>query len=229
MDQQSIEEQEFVQRYVTGRLSPDEAARFEEYFLEHPDCAAEVQAAQRLQRGLTAVAAQEAIRTSLLISLWSRLLKSPSAMLVSVLALAVVITPLVLQTRRIGHLEESLEAAQQPQVNTPIFELSSFRSPDFDTAIPQLLTLSPDPERIVLALALPDAGQPTYRVALRDAQKSLVWEAAGLRPDPLGRLVMTLPSTLLPAGDYRISAAESSGDPDSAPVVHFALRVVIGP
>ena len=228
MDERSIEEQNLVERYVTGRLSSEQAARFEEYLLGHPECAAQVRAAQRLHRGLEAVAAQEVVRTSLALGLWSRFLRSRAAMLVPLLVVAVAILPLTFQMRRVDHLEKSLEAARQPQVNTPIFELSCFRSSDLGTPSPHLLTLSPDPEWIVLALALPGPVRPSYRVELRDADERLVWEASDLRPDPLGRLVMTLPSTLLPAADYEIRVAGSTGDAEPVPVGRFALRVAVG-
>lgn len=228
MDEHSIEEQNLVERYVTGRLSPEEAASFEEYFIGHPECAAEVRAAQRLLRGLEAVAAQEVVRTSLALGLWSRLLRSRATLLVPLFVVAVASLPLVFQMRQINHLEESLEAAQQPQVNTSIFELSSFRGSDLATPAPHLLTLSPDPEWIVLALALPGTEQPSYRVELRDAEGRLVWAAPDLRPDPLGRLVVTLLSTLLPAGDSEIHVLAPTSDAEPAPVGRFALRVAVG-
>ncbi|MCP4653847.1 MAG: hypothetical protein GY856_00360 [bacterium] len=228
MDERSIEEHNLVERYVTGRLSADEAGRFEEYFLGHPECAVEVRLAQRLHRGLEAVAAQEVVGRSLALGLWSRFLRSRAAMLAALLVVAVAIVPLTFRTWRVDQLEESLEAARKPQVNTPIFELSSFRSADLGTPAPHLLTLSPDPEWIVLALAVPGPERPSYCVELRDADERLVWEASDLRPDPLGRLVMTLPSTLLPAGDFEIRALGSTGDTESVPVGHFALRVAVG-
>jgi hypothetical protein len=57
----------------------------------------------------------------------SRRLRGPGAMLASLLVSVLVVlgatVPLRLQKERIGELEEHLEAARRPQVNTPIFEL----------------------------------------------------------------------------------------------------------
>ncbi len=56
MDHRTIDEQNVAEAYVTGRLSPADAAVFEEHFLDCPECCARVEAAQRLERGLRSLA-----------------------------------------------------------------------------------------------------------------------------------------------------------------------------
>ncbi|MEM9553621.1 MAG: hypothetical protein AAGC60_05130 [Acidobacteriota bacterium] len=233
MDPQTISEQNVIERYVTGRLTDDEVARFEEYFLEHPECAAEVRLAQRLHRGLEAVAAQDVMTASVATSAWTRWLRHRGALLLVLLLVGVALLPLSL-LRRIDRLEGDLQAAQSPRVNTPIFELSAFRGVDLGTAPPHLLTLSSEPEWIVLTLALTHAELPAYRVELRrtaarDSTDDLLWEAANLRPDSLERLVITLPSSLLPAGDYELRAEGTTGEGMPVPAGRYALRVTIAP
>lgn len=56
MDHQAIDSGNIAERYVTGRLTPEEAAGFEEHYLDCPSCIARVEAAERLERGLRRLA-----------------------------------------------------------------------------------------------------------------------------------------------------------------------------
>jgi len=60
MDHQAIDAGNVAERYVTGRLSPEEAAGFEEHYLDCPSCIARVEAAERLERGLRRLAEEAA-------------------------------------------------------------------------------------------------------------------------------------------------------------------------
>lgn len=60
VDHQIIDAENVAERYVTGRLSPDEAARFEEHYLDCPACCVRVEAAERLERGLRHMAEEVA-------------------------------------------------------------------------------------------------------------------------------------------------------------------------
>jgi hypothetical protein len=62
MDHQSIDAGNIAERYVTGRLPPEEAALFEEHYLDCPSCCARIEAAERLQRGLRRLAEEAAVR-----------------------------------------------------------------------------------------------------------------------------------------------------------------------
>lgn len=59
-DHDTIETTSRVEHYVTGRLSEGEALVFEEHLLDCPACLEKVEAAERLQRGLAAVVAEDA-------------------------------------------------------------------------------------------------------------------------------------------------------------------------
>jgi anti-sigma factor RsiW len=60
MDHWTIDSGNVVERYVTGRLDADEAASFEEHYLDCPECCARIEAAERLQRGFRRLAEQAA-------------------------------------------------------------------------------------------------------------------------------------------------------------------------
>lgn len=53
MDHHLIDAESTVELYVTGRLTEEEAIRFEEHYLDCSQCIANVEAAERLHRGLS--------------------------------------------------------------------------------------------------------------------------------------------------------------------------------
>jgi len=60
MDHTYIEENQVVDRYVMGKLPPDEAGRFEDHYLSCPECLDRLELAESLQRGFKRMAGQEA-------------------------------------------------------------------------------------------------------------------------------------------------------------------------
>jgi hypothetical protein len=104
MDHQSIDAGNIAERYVTGRLLPEEAAQFEEHYLDCPSCCARVEAAERLQRGLQRLAEQAAAGASGSSS-WSR---SPRLALAAAALLAVALVPAGLELGQIRRLRSDL-------------------------------------------------------------------------------------------------------------------------
>ncbi len=62
MDHAYIESNGLVERYHRGLLPPDEEARFEEHFVDCPQCTEQLELARGFQRGLKAMAAEDAAR-----------------------------------------------------------------------------------------------------------------------------------------------------------------------
>src|SRR5436305_10367501 len=106
MDHQSIDAGSIAERYVTGRLAPDEAASFEEHYLDCPSCCARVEAAERLQRGLRRLAEESAVRPS---RSWSR---SPRLALAAAALLAVGLVPAWLEWNQVQSLRSDLAATR---------------------------------------------------------------------------------------------------------------------
>jgi hypothetical protein len=63
MDHAYIESNGLVELYHRGLLPPDEEARFEEHFVDCPRCTEQLELARGFQRGLKAMAAEDAART----------------------------------------------------------------------------------------------------------------------------------------------------------------------
>jgi len=104
MDHQMIDAGNIAEHYVTGRLPPEEAARFEEHYLDCPSCCARVEAAERLQRGLRRLAEEAAVRAPG----DSRSSRSPRLALAAAALLAVALLPAWIELREVQRLRSDL-------------------------------------------------------------------------------------------------------------------------
>jgi hypothetical protein len=249
MDHQSIDAGSIAERYVTGRLAPEEAAAFEEHYLDCPSCCARVEAAERLQRGLRRLA-EEAAAGAPVSQPWSR---SPRLALAAAALLAVALVPAWMERREIASLRSDLArtkveqgsadrlkgelqqtrrdlealnremaADRQPQANLPVVPLTPVRGGEGPA---RTLKLPERPGWVALWVEPGDADFPAYRATLRKNEGAVVLQASGLRLNDLGALLVTIHSTSLSPGAYRL---EVEGLPrSSAPVSvgRFALRV----
>ena len=249
MDHSTIDAASIAERYVTGRLAPEEAAAFEEHYLDCPDCCARVEAAERLQRGLRRLAEQAAAGAPVSRP-WNR---SPRLALAAAALLAVALAPAWMEHREIASLRSDLArtkveqgsadrlkgelqqarrdleardreiaAARQPQVNLPVVPLTPVRGgegPVRTVKLPAKLGW------VGLWVEPGDAGFPAYRATLRKNEGAVVLQASGLTLNDLGALLVTIHSTSLAPGAYRleVEGLPRSGAPVS--VGRFALRI----
>jgi hypothetical protein len=71
MDHAYIESHSLVELYHQGALPADEEARFEEHFVDCPQCMEQLELARGLQRGLRSVAAEDAARAAVAAGLFA--------------------------------------------------------------------------------------------------------------------------------------------------------------
>src|SRR3954466_2070931 len=112
MDHPTIDAENVAERYVTGRLPPEEAARFEEHYLDCPACCARVEAAERLKRGLQRLAEEAAVRAPGA-SLGNRSSRAPWRSLAAAALFAVALLPAWLELREIRSLRSDLGSARE--------------------------------------------------------------------------------------------------------------------
>lgn len=267
MDHPAIDADNTAERYVTGRLPPEEAALFEEHYLECPSCCARVEAAERLQRGLRRLAEQAAsgapggLRVS-----WSR---SPWMGLAAAALLAVALLPAWLEHREVRRLRsdlvstrEALARAQaekgsadrlaavegelqqtrrdlaaeaekrealareiaadrQPQANLPVVSLTPVRG----GGPVRTLKLPEKPGWVALWVEPGDADFPAYRATLRTTRGAVVFQASRLALNDLGALLVTVHSTSLAPGAYRLDLEGLPAAGAPVPVGRFPLRI----
>lgn len=220
----SIDDELVVEHYVTGRLSADEVEAFEEHYLGCAACVQAIEDAERLQRGLARVAAEDlAARQTVVAAAWRALRSGPSALLATVL-LVVALLPAGLAWRQARDLDASLDEARaqlvderRPRLNTPILRLAPTRS----VAQPlQQISVATEPEWLVLAIELDETASRLYEVELATAEGDSIWRAEGLEPDSRRVVSLSLHSSLLPPGRYILRLV---GDGQR---LEFPLRVV---
>src|SRR6185436_7204052 len=270
MDHPTIDADNTAERYVTGRLPPEEAARFEEHYLDCPSCCARVEAAERLQRGLRRLA-EEAAAGAPGGSRFTRWSRSPWMSLAAAALLAVAVLPAWWELREVrrlrsdlgstrealarsqaekgsadrlaaveGELRETrrdlaaeaekrealgreLAADRQPQANLPVVPLTPVRG-GLDGPV-RTLALPAKPGWVALWVEPGDADFPAYRATLRTARGAVVFQASRLALNDLGALLVTVHSTTLAPGAYRL---DLEGLPRAgAPVAvgRFPLRI----
>lgn len=271
MDHQAIDAGNTAERYVTGRLAPEEAARFEEHYLDCPACCARVEAAERLQRGLRRLA-EEAASGAPGGSRFTRWSRSPGMGLAAAAMLAIALLPAWWQLREIqrlrsdlGSTREALARAQadtgsadrlaavegelqktrrdlaaetekhealarelaadrQPQASLPVVPLTPVRGGPADGPV-RTLALPESPGWVALWVEPGDADFPAYRATLRTARGAVVFQAPRLALNDLGALLITVHSTSLSPGAYRLDL--DGLPPAGAPIAvgRFPLRI----
>jgi hypothetical protein len=255
MDHQMIDAGNIAEHYVTGRLPPEEAARFEEHYLDCPSCCARVEAAERLQRGLRRLAEEAAVRAPG----DSRFSPTPRLALAAAALLAVGLLPAWLEMREVQRLRSDLAqtksetvaadrlngelqqtrrdlaaetekrealaremaADRQPQTDLPILPLTPVRG----GAPVRSLELPEKPGWVALWVEPGDTGYPFYRATLRSAQGAVVFQASRLALNDLGALLVTVHSTSLAPGEYRLDLDGLPGTGAPVPVGRFPLRM----
>lgn len=115
MKHSEIEEHQLIDRYVMGKLPPDEAESFEEHYLSCPQCLDQLAVAESMQRGFKRAAGQDvaqiAVTRQLALFAWlSRLGRSRQAAVLSMALLVVVVAVLPggLALRRLGEVDQEL-------------------------------------------------------------------------------------------------------------------------
>ncbi len=271
MDHQAIDAGNIAERYVTGRLTPEEATRFEEHYLDCPSCCARVEAAERLQRGLRRLAEEAAVGApgDSRATSWSR---SPRLALAAAALLAVALVPAWLELGEIRRLRFDLDATRealartqrgagaaerlatvegelqrtrrdlaaeaekrealaremaadrQPQANLPVVPLTPVRGGLGDDPV-RTLNLPEKPGWVAFWVEPGDDSFPAYRATLRTAQGIVVFQASRLTLNDLGALLVTVHSTSLGPGGYRLDldGLPSKGAP--VPAGRFPLRI----
>lgn len=99
---------------------------------------------------------------------------------------------------------EQLAQSRLPQANVPILFLDAVRSGGSSEEPTHRLRRPPGNQWVVLALQLDPPLAPSYQAVLRDDEGRELWRGAGLRPNEMESLSLSLPASLLEPGDYTL-------------------------
>lgn len=233
MDHVTIEEDNVAERYLLGQLDAEQAGRFEEHYLDCPECLERLELSKRLHQGLKDLAAEDAARlTRTAFLAWLVRRGRPLQAVLALALLAVAILPWALLAPQVSRLAGDSErlagqlaVALAPQVRTPTYFLSPERSGPGEEPSTRV-TLGSAPEWVALALQLPPLESPArYRVRLYQAQGEPLWQSSPIAGDAEGRVTLSVHSSWLVAGDYFVELEELTSGGESRSVARFAFRV----
>lgn len=230
MNLSKIEEELIAERYVAGKLSAEEAARFEEYFVGCEESLSRIEDAERMQDGLRSLAEAEALRSIELGILGKLVARSRSRAVgwgLAAVLLILMALPTTLWLRQTGDLRRQLAEAQRPQVNTAIYALSPFRGAGSGEESPtHSLRWRSGTEWIVLSLEPGGETYPAYRATLFDEDQRARWQTDELTPDAFGALVINLHASFLNPGRYQLQIQGLREGAEPVPVARYPLRVL---
>jgi hypothetical protein len=118
MEHEHIENGHVADRYLQGKLTPEEADRFEEHYLSCQECLGRLERAERLQRGLKRAAAEDAARLAAVrqagfFAALARLGRSRQAGLAVAALFIVLLLPAMLAYREFGRLGRELDQTRE--------------------------------------------------------------------------------------------------------------------
>jgi hypothetical protein len=238
MDHSYIDEHNVADRYILGTLSAEERARFEEHFVDCPQCLDRLEDAESWRRAFKAAAAEG-----------RRVMAWPSKTVALLLAacLVMAVAPLLLwrelsrvradldRTRRVSsewqrRYQESSQARVEPPPlpsTVPVFPLVLTRGATAEPSAPPVYIVLPQGAPwAVLSLEL--AHYPSllsYRARLFTVRGQQVWTASGLKPSQPTSLALVIPSQLLEPGDYVLTLEGLTSRGSFIPVGRYPLRV----
>lgn len=113
MTHQEIEQEDVVERYVKGRLAPEERLAFEEHFFACDECFAEVMTTEDLVAGVREVARRDSLArphsaSGILAELWRRGWLSPAALVPTAAAVFLAVGTGWLLLVQVPHLRREL-------------------------------------------------------------------------------------------------------------------------
>ena len=119
-------------------------------------------------------------------------------------------------------LAREMAADRQPQANLPVIPLTPVRGGEGPV---RTLKLPEKPSWVALWVEPGDADFPAYRATLRKNEGAVVFEASRLTLNDLGALLMTLHSTSLSPGSYRLDVEGLPANGAPVPAGRFQLRI----
>jgi anti-sigma factor RsiW len=124
--------------------------------------------------------------------------------------------------------QEQLAQAFQPEANTPILNLDVERGGGTPGDKPtNLLRLPASVRWVVLAPQVEPPFHSPYRAILRDGHGRELRRIEGLQPNEREALSLSLPTSLLPPGDYSLSVEGLTPGGKPIPAGRFTFRVLL--
>jgi len=231
MTHEEIEARNLVERYVLGKISPDDSERFEAHFVDCPVCLEGMEAVERFRAALKPLAGEPApsswpvswsVAAGLVLALGSALF----------LAVWQASTQRELQEARRASLdwrqryEREHAATAVPPLLAPTFSLSITRGSDANEV--NRVTIPNGSQWLVLSLeGEVDAGITSLRAVVADSSGKSVWRQNDVPVRPHETLSVILPSVVLRPGDYVLTLEGLSPDGRYLPAGRYRFRAAL--
>lgn len=243
MTHPQIESDEIIERYVLGRLAPDERQAFEEHFLACDGCFEKVQDVERFRAGIRDAAGRgslneelgQAVRTDN--ASWLRWAFAITACTTVVLALItgwilsrnmpalrqeLHTTTAQLERERQAHadLEQQIASAEGPEPNVPFVMLQATRANEPPSAV----TLASGAKRLIVWIEIGPTRYRSFQMEVFAPGDRLVLSLERLERSGYGALAASLPVAQLPTGDLRI-IVRGQDPPPASLVGEYQIRI----
>lgn len=233
-DHDALEASHVAERYVLGKLSAEEAERFEEHYLGCDVCLEKLELSRSLHQGLQEIATEEVQKAVGKAGFLAWFLRRSGAFQGAVAfgLLAAVVLPwafLVPEVSRLRGEREGLVgelgSALAPQAQGLTYRLSPERS-DPGGEPSTRLTLGEAPEWLSFALQLPpDRSAVAHRARLVGAEGETLWDGGPLEPDASGQVTVRVHSSWLGGTKYHLDLAALDGEGNNPSWVRFSFLV----
>ena len=218
MDRQFIEAHAVIERYLQGKLQPEEQEAFEKAYLGDPELLQQLELAEKLQQGMADLNAQGPVLAP---QPWLR----HYAVAASVLLAVSVAFSVTLYRDNL-----SLQDSRSLVAGTSITRLPLISVRSGNSGV-NVLTAPSDSELVVL---LVDSGFEPYTdfraTVSREvpAPAGTIWELSGLAPGFDDQLALGISGSLLIPGEYEVLVEGRMVGGDFAEVNRLALTVEMG-
>jgi hypothetical protein len=249
VDHTYITEHDLVSRYVLGKLAPEESARFEEHFIDCPECLDRIEMTSELRSGLRSLPRREIVgaRPQSAGARWLGVLRDWRLLVFSAAATLLLVVTSVqwVSTRaqlareqretrewraRYEHERKSRQAAEQlvatSMAPAAVYRLTMVRSGPDAASAPVSMTFPAAATGVVLLLELGPAPEfRGFRAVLQRAGGETLWLTDNLRQDAAGEVAVTLRPGVLEPGAYVINLEGWTTDSRYAHAARYAFRV----
>ncbi len=247
MDHAEVTAHRVVDRYLLGKLDPQEAQRFERHYLACEACLAELETTEQLVDSLRDAAAEDVARTvGTAVGVDAAMRRARRGQIgrlaiyaaLAVLALVpssllynrLVATDAELATvdAELGSARAELAASRAPQAALAVLPLNALRGQGDTRNVepPRRIRLGDVPGWVILALELDRPAHARYRVTLHDAAGAELWRGDDLTADESDTLTLTIHSTSLVDGEHHVEVTGLDENGALIPLARFSFLVV---
>ncbi|MCG8434792.1 MAG: hypothetical protein MJA83_12240 [Gammaproteobacteria bacterium] len=221
-----------MERYLTGNMTPEEQAAFEQRYLYDTALLDELENADRLGTAFKRAAGQGVVTRAPQNTIARGDWMKPFAMAASVLlAVTVIVAGLTYQTLLSEKEKNSLLTAElnrilAPKGNTLILPISAVRSGGLSDSPDYAVSLADETSWLVLSVDTGIQAYDSFAVKVSD-ESGEVWQQDALLPDAFGALNISIHSSRLEDGVYKleVTGTGTGADDEATIIARSSIRV----